>query len=94
MKRYDNTGTPSGFSTWFHVMWSNWYIQLFAVGLAGTVAEIASADWVAGNVAEADGAVGTAMVWLGVCVFPAVMLIVAYKGFYQFWRDLRAGRSR
>lgn len=67
------------FKKWFEIMWDNGYIPLFAVALI---------------------AFGTIFLTLQgsdlwVSVLPlAVMGIIAYKGFYQFWNDLKNGRSR
>lgn len=69
------------FKMWFKIMWSNWYIQLFVICLLGIGGMICS---------DLDGF----DLYLGLSVPTAAALVICYKGFYQFWDDLKNGRSR
>lgn len=68
------------FIMWFKIMWMNWYIQLFAICLM------------------AIGVVVTTLsdieLILGLAIPTASAIVIAYKGFYQFWNDLKNKRSR
>ena len=75
----DYTKGDHSFKKWFKIMWSNGYVPLFAVA------------------AIAFGAILFTLQGsdLWVSVLPAaVMGVSAYKGFYQFWKDLKNGKSR
>lgn len=75
----DYTGGDHSFKKWFEIMWDNGYIPLFAV------AAIAFST-VFLTLQGSD---------LWISVLPAaVMVLIAYKGFYQFWKDLKNGKSR
>jgi hypothetical protein len=67
------------FKKWFKIMWSNGYIALFIVA------------------AIAFGAILFTLqgseLWISILPV-AMMAVIAYKGFYQFWNDLKNGRSR
>ena len=84
------------FKNWFKIMWGNHYIHIFVVALAITIYELCVFSKVVDTVQE-NFMVGVAegiMTTMGVSIPPAITIIVAYKGFYQFWNDLKNGRSR
>ena len=70
------------FKNWFRIMWDNNYIQIFLTALITNILFLIFPD-VAG-----DGQVFV-VVFLSI-----IKLVVAYKGFYQKWNDLKNGRSR
>jgi hypothetical protein len=43
---------------------------------------------------SAGGVAGGIFTIAGISLPPIVSLIVAYKGFWQFWDDIKHGRSR
>ena len=70
-----------GFKMWFSIMWRNWYIQLFAICIAFIVIVCAS------GLEYMD-------FFLAIAIPVAAALVIAFKGFYQFWNDLKNDRSR
>lgn len=70
-----------GFKTWFKIMWMNWYIQLFIISLTAIVLVLCS------DLEGLDLA-------LAIALPTASASVIAFKGFYQFWNDLRNDRSR
>lgn len=78
----ETNSSPSefkGFKKWFKVMWENFYIQLFVIALVFLCIGFFGLDG-----------------WnLLLLLIPfAILVIVAYKGFWQFWTDLKTGNSR
>lgn len=70
-----------GFKMWFKIMWMNWYIQLFIISLAAIALVLCS------SLEGLDLA-------LAIVIPTASATVITFKGFYQFWNDLRNGRSR
>lgn len=85
------------FKNWFKIMWQNTYIQLFIVGFGVTVYELCIFNQVIDCVNEnfdAGGTFGGIATIIGVCICPIMAIVIAYKGFYQYWKDLKNGISR
>lgn len=75
----DFTNGDHSFKNWFKIMWSNGYIQIFAAALLAFFLILFNLS-------------GTQL-W--VLLLPILIMgVVGYKGFYQFWNDLKNGRSR
>lgn len=55
--------------TWFSLMWSNNYIQLFALAIAFLILLIVKE------------------VYLLIPLPALMMIIIGYKGFYQYWKE-------
>ncbi len=70
-----------GFKMWFKIMWMNWYIQLFIICL------------IAISLVLNSGLEGLDLA-LAITIPTSSALVIIFKGFYQFWNDLRNGRSR
>ena len=69
------------FKNWFKVMWSNTYILPFVGALAFFIGLI---------VTYTDE-----LTWYLVLLLPITMMgVIGYKGFYQFWDDLKKGKTR
>jgi hypothetical protein len=73
--------------TWFQLMWKNWYIQLFATAIIFILGELYVNFFV-----EPFYSIGGVIVGFGIPI--GMMIMIAYKGFYQFWNDYTHGRSR
>lgn len=77
--------------TWFQLMNKNGYILYFIVGLIFFIGMLT--QW--NNfyymelplVGDVDGR------W-SILIPIGMMIMIGYKGFYQFWNDYKAGRSR
>jgi uncharacterized membrane protein len=67
---------------WFAIMWQNFYIGGFIIGLAFFIAMVSP-------YAELFG-----LDKLLSLIPLAIMGFIGYKGFYQFWNDLKQGTSR
>ena len=75
------------FKNWLKIMWKNGYIFLFSIFLLMSV--------VFGLFPEAVMMEDETTWRWGVFGFGIfVMGLIAYKGFWQFWNDLKNGRSR
>ena len=70
-----------GFKMWFKIMWRNWYIQLFAICIAFIFLVCAS------GLEYID-------FLLAITLPVAAAIVIAFKGFYQFWNDLKNDKSR
>lgn len=57
--------------TWFRLMWKNWFIQLFVVGLTILIASFFLPD-----LGLPGGIIGA-----------AICIIIGYWGFYKFWKE-------
>lgn len=69
------------FKNWFKVMWSNSYIFLFFLGIAFIIVMALSTF---------DDNLGYLILLIPI----SSCSVIAYKGFYQFWNDLKKGQSR
>jgi hypothetical protein len=70
--------------SWFKLMWGNSYIQLFAVGLIGTILMCHYHD---SFDSFGEWAMGTSILVL-------MCLAIAYFGFYKFWKSYNAEADR
>ena len=86
----------NSFKFWFALMWQNKYIQLFFVGLIPMILEVCNLKWVTDTVRDnfEDGVAGGIMTIVGLLTPAAIAAVIAYKGFYQFWNDIKSGTSR
>jgi hypothetical protein len=92
----DYTNGDHSFKNWFKIMWGNHYIQIFVIGLAGLIYQLTHLCWCQGILADAinDGWPAVVLVSMGMLIPIALAGLIAYKGFYQFWNDLKNGTSR
>lgn len=92
-----NIDFENSFKFWFALMWQNKYIQIFLVAFALTITAICKFDFITetfeDNYAN-DGFLGGFATIAGCSIPPLICLIIAYKGFYQYFNDLKNGRSR
>lgn len=70
-----------GFKAWFKIMWQNFYIQIFVIAVAFFIGILTQID-------------GSFMFYVILAIPVLMMIVIGYKGFYQFWRDLQQGTSR
>jgi len=80
------------FKMWLKLMWSNGYIFYFLLTLTAAIILIFFPG-VFGfdEVLIEDEPWGR---WIGLIIPVVGMILVCYKGFYQFWNDMKNGRSR
>lgn len=92
-KRPDYTGGDHSFKNWFKIMWQNSYIQLFALFLGLLILQITHFKWCVDvwKDCHSDGVIGTIAASIGMAIPIAGASIIAYKAFFQYWRDLRNG---
>jgi hypothetical protein len=69
------------FKMWFKVMWSNFYIIPFLAALAAIIA-------IPLQTFDSNSSYFIILVPIATCS------AIAYKGFYQFWNDLKNNISR
>jgi hypothetical protein len=86
----------NSFKWWFALQWQNKYIQLFAVFFTGLILQLCNLGTMIEWYQDAwnDGVAATIMVTMGMALPIAGTSIIVYKGFYQFFKDLKSGRSR
>lgn len=70
------------FKMWFSIMWKNSYIQFFLLALFAIFFVFMFFD-----------EKGTEF-YVALTVPSLAAIIIAFKGFYQFWQDLKKGQSR
>ena len=73
--------------TWFQLMWKNFYIQLFVVAIIAIIGLFYYEFFV-----EPFYLLGGFLVALAIPI--GMMILIGYKGFYQFWNDYKQGKSR
>lgn len=95
-KRRDYLNGDHSFKKWFKIMWMNGYIFTFLVGLTGVITQIILwedvIDMIRDNFAYSTW--GGIMTTIAMIIPSAIVSIVSYKGFWQFWNDLKNGKSR
>lgn len=79
---YRKDGKSDEGLSWRQLMWKNFYIQLFIIALAALVGEFYLID----SFYSFGGFI------LGISIPIGVMILIAYKGFYQFWRQYSKGK--
>ena len=86
----------NSFKWWFALQWQNKYIQLFIVFFTLFVLQLCNLktmiEWYLGAIYDGIGA--TIMTSMGMLIPIAGASIIAYKGFYQYFNDLKHGTSR
>ena len=85
------------FKFWFALMWQNKYIQLAVVGLVATTLELINLGSLLDTCREnayQDGFWGGLFSYMGMLIMPAMLTLVSYKGLWQYWDDMKKGRSR
>lgn len=88
MEKKNNNFVLNGdhsFKMWWKIMWSNSYIQLFLLGLVAFIVVLTQHDTFEG--VEWG-------FWACLAIPSLTMIVIAYKGFYQFWKDLKEGKTR
>lgn len=78
----DFTNGDHSFKNFFRIMWKNFYIQLFLIGITTIICILYKRD-------EFE----TRDLFLALAV-PVLMVIVLLIKVPQFWRDLKSGNSR
>ena len=78
----------NSFKTWFKIMNKNSYIFLFLLGFCGTIFQIVMWDEMMEMVREnySYSTMGAIMVTIGMLIPISIASVVAYKGFWQFWK--------
>lgn len=72
------------FKMWFSIMWKNFFIQIFLLALFAIGLVLFFFN---------DQEKGTEF-YIALLIPTAAAIITAFKGFIQFWNDLKNGRSR
>jgi hypothetical protein len=95
-KRPDYTGGDHSAKNWFKIMWGNHYIQLFTLFFTLFILQLINLKWCVEvwNDCNDDGVIGTIAASIGMAIPIAGTLIILFKGFIQFWNDLKSGNSR
>lgn len=83
------------FKKWFQIMWKNGYIFLFLVGLTGMITQVVMWDEMMDMIIENySSTIGAIAVTIAMIMPTAIVGLISYKGFWQFWNDLKNGNSR
>jgi hypothetical protein len=86
----------NSFKWWFALQWQNHYIHLFLAFLTMFVLQLVNFETVWGLILESYAE----NIGIGLFVTPFLFLplagasIIAYKGFWQYFNDLKNGTSR
>jgi hypothetical protein len=85
------------FKYWFALMWQNKYLHIGVVGFIATIIELFKyndlVDTFYKNM-HADGFLGGLFTFFGCIILPAMFLVVLYKGWWQYFDDMKKGISR
>lgn len=87
----------NSFRYWFALQWQNKYIQLFTIGFIGLILELLNFGWVIDTVSEnfaSGGNFGGVATIIGLSIPLLVAGTIAYKGFWQYFQDMKKGISR
>lgn len=87
----------NSFKWWFALQWQNSYLQIFLACFIITIIGLFKIQWVMDTISENfhdEGFWGGLFSILGFSIPPVVCLVIAYKGFYQYFNDLKNGNSR
>lgn len=87
----------NSFRWWFALQWQNSYLQIFLANFIVTIIGLCKLGWVIDTIRENfydEGAFGGIFAIMGFSIPPVVCAVIAYKGFYQYFNDLKNGRSR
>lgn len=85
------------FKYWFALMWQNMFLQLGVLGFVVTMLELTHPIWVINTVIENlndGGTAGGIFTIIGLCIIPLMFTVMAYKGWWQYFDDMKKGRSR
>lgn len=87
----------NSFKFWFALMWQNHYIQIFLLTFIISLIELfklgAISEIVSDNYSD-EGGFGATLAVLGLSIPPIVTAVVCYKGFWQYFNDLKNNTSR
>ncbi len=96
-KTEEDLNFEDSFKFWFALMWQNKYIQLATLGLVVTIIELFNIGDLIDTFYEnlyIDGFWGGLFSFVGILIIPAMLTLVSYKGLWQYWDDMKKGRSR
>lgn len=95
-QKHDFLEGDHSFKNWFKIMWKNGYIFIFLVGLSAITAQFIKWNAMIGMVNDNfnDSTFGGIACVIAMLIPWAVTGVVSYKGFYQFWNNLKNGRSQ
>lgn len=92
-----NIEFENSFKFWFALQWQNKYMQIFLVTFTLTIIGLLKInsviDIVDSNYID-EGWLGASFAIAGFSIPPIVSIVVAYKGFWQYFNDLKNGISR
>ncbi len=83
--------------SWISLMWKNFYVFLFVCFSVLLTIEIIHFRDIIDSLSDSydhDGAIAMVFIMFGCMIPPAVIAIICYKGFYQFWKDYKTGKTR
>jgi hypothetical protein len=87
----------NSFKWWFALQWQNKFMPIFIVTFTATIIELFNLTWISDTVSENftdESYMGASFAIAGLVLPPLITLIIAYKGFWQFFNDLKHGKSR
>ena len=87
----ENGKELKSFKDWFKIMWQNSYIQIFAVAIVAIIFQIVNMDVMIEIIVEnfSYSFIGGIMATIAILIPILVATVVVYKGFYQFWNELK-----
>lgn len=84
------------FKAWLRNSDTLQFIAIFAVATTILIAMLVNLKSVVQSVKESwyEGIFEGIMATMGVCLPPFLIILVGYKGFYQWWHDYRDNKTR
>lgn len=96
-KTDDDIKFENSFKFWFALQWQNKYLQIFAITFITTIIEICKFGWVIDTVYDNysdEGTLGVIFTVAGLLLPITISAVIAYKGFWQYFQDLKKDISR
>lgn len=87
----------NSFKFWFALQWQNKFLPIFIVTFLLTIIGLFKINWVINTVSENyfdEGVLGASFTIAAFSIPPIVSVVIAYKGFWQYFNDLKNGISR
>ena len=86
----------NSFKWWFALQWQNKYIQIFLLTFTITVIELCNPIWVYDTISDnfSDSVMGGILSIVGLLIPLVVTSVVSFKGFYQYFIDIKNGTNR
>lgn len=87
--------TKDNFKEWFKIMWGNGYIFIFLISITIVISQLFALSEVINLIKESwhDGITAFSFTVAGFTIPSVILVLVAYKGFYKHWKNLKKNNN-